>query len=82
VTFLPVNDTGPDSGQAEVEPRTDLKEDNGEPLLHHDVVPEEIDGLMSGLPLMKKRLEPRESRAQAGQRIRRLRWNVLAQRSM
>jgi hypothetical protein len=42
VTFPPVDNLGPDSGQ-EVEPRTYLKEEDGEPLLHHDVVPEEID---------------------------------------
>jgi SAM-dependent methyltransferase len=79
VTFPPVDNIGPDSGQ-EVEPRTYLKEEDGEPLLHHYVISEEIDTLMHGFTLLEKRLEPRESRDQAGQISRRLRWNVLAQR--
>jgi SAM-dependent methyltransferase len=80
VTFPPVDNIGADSGQ-EVEPRTYLKEEDGEPLLHHYVISEEIDALMSGLTLLEKRLEPRESRGQDGQIGRRLRWNVLAQRT-
>jgi SAM-dependent methyltransferase len=79
VTFPPVDNISPDSGQ-EVEPRTYLKEEDGEPLLHHYVIAEEIDTLMHGFTLLEKRLEPRESRDQAGQISRRLRWNVLAQR--
>lgn len=79
VTFPPVDNIAPDSGQ-EIEPRTYLKEEDGEPLLHHYVTSEEIDALMSGFTLLEKRLEPRESRDQAGQITRRLRWNVLAQR--
>jgi tellurite methyltransferase len=79
VTFPPVDNIGPDSGQ-EVEPRTYLKEEDGEPILHHYVVSEEIDELMRGFKVLEKRLEPRESRDQDGQIIRRPRWNVLAQR--
>jgi tellurite methyltransferase len=79
VTFPPVDNIGPDSGQ-EVETRTFLKEEDGEPLLHHYVVSEEIDELMRGFKVLEKRLEPRESRGQDGQIARRLRWNVLAQR--
>jgi hypothetical protein len=41
---------------------------------------EEIDALMHGFTLLEKRLETRESRDQAGQISRQLRWNVLAQR--
>ena len=80
VTFPPVDNISPDSGQ-EVEPRTYLKEEDGEPLLHHYVIAEEIEGLMRGFTLLEKRLEPRESRDQAGEITKRLRWNVLAQRS-
>jgi tellurite methyltransferase len=79
VTFPPVDNIGPDSGQ-EVEPRTYLKEEDGEPILHHYVTAEEIDALMHGFMLLEKRLEPRESRDPAGQISRRLRWNALAQR--
>jgi tellurite methyltransferase len=79
VTFPPVDNIDPDSGR-EIEPRTYLKEEDGEPLLHHYVTSEEIDALMRGFTMLEKRLEPRESRDQAGQIIRRLRWNVLAQR--
>ena len=79
VTFPPVDNISADSGQ-EVEPRTYLKEEDGEPLLHHYVISAEIDELMSGFTMLEKRLEPRESRDQAGQITRRLRWNVLAQR--
>jgi tellurite methyltransferase len=79
VTFPPVDNIGPDSGQ-EVEPRTYLKEEDGEPILHHYVVSDEIDELMRGFKVLEKRLEPRESRDQGGQIIRRPRWNVLAQR--
>jgi tellurite methyltransferase len=79
VTFPPVDNISADSGQ-EVEPRTCLKEEDGEPLLHHYVIPAEVDELMSGFTMLEKRLEPRESRDPAGQITRRLRWNVLAQR--
>jgi hypothetical protein len=79
VTFPPLDNIGPDSGQ-EIEPRTYLKEEDGEPLLHHYVTPEEIDELMEGFTMLEKRLDPRESRDQSGQITRRLRWNVLAQR--
>jgi SAM-dependent methyltransferase len=79
VTFPPVDNISPDSGQ-EIEPRTYLKEEDGEPLLHHYVIAEEIDALMGGFTVLEKRLEPRESRDEAGQISRRLRWNVLAQR--
>jgi SAM-dependent methyltransferase len=79
VTFPPLDNIGADSGQ-EIEPRTYLKEEDGEPLLHHYVTPEEIDELMAGFTTLEKRLDPRESRDQSGQITRRLRWNVLAQR--
>jgi SAM-dependent methyltransferase len=79
VTFPPVDNISADSGQ-EVEPRTYLKEEDGEPLLHHYVISAEIDELMSGFTMLEKRLEPRESRDPAGQITRQLRWNVLAQR--
>jgi SAM-dependent methyltransferase len=79
VTFPPTDNIGPDGGR-EIEPRTYLRDDEGEPLLHHYVVAEEIDALMDGFVLLEKRLEPRQSRDQAGQVSRRLRWNVLAQR--
>jgi SAM-dependent methyltransferase len=79
VTFPPLDNIDPDSGQ-EIEPRTYLKEEDGEPLLHHYVTPEEIDELMAGFTMLEKRLDPRESRDQSGQITRRLRWNVLAQR--
>jgi hypothetical protein len=73
-----VDTIGPDSGQ-EVEPRTYLKEEDGEPLLHHYVTPEEIDELLAGFTLVEKRLDPREVRDQAGNVTRRFRWNVLGQ---
>src|ERR687887_2286606 len=79
VTFPPLDNIDPDSGQ-EIEPRTYLKEEDGEPLLHHYVTPEEIDELMAGFTMLEKRLDPRESRDPSGQITRRLRWNVLAQR--
>jgi SAM-dependent methyltransferase len=79
VTFPPLDNIDPDSGQ-EIEPRTYLKEEDGEPLLHHYVTPEEIDELMEGFTMLEKRLDPRESRDQSGRITRRLRWNVLAQR--
>jgi len=79
VTFPPIENIGPDSGQ-EIEPRTFLNEEDGEPLLHHYVIPEEIDELLAGFAILEKRLEPRESRDAAGQITRRSRWNVLAQR--
>jgi SAM-dependent methyltransferase len=79
VTFPPLDNIGPDSGQ-EIEPHTYLKEEDGELLLHHYVTPEEIDELMAGFTMLEKRLDPRESRDQSGQITRRLRWNVLAQR--
>jgi tellurite methyltransferase len=79
VTFPPVDNISPDNGQ-EIEPRTYMQEEDGEPLLHHYVISEEIDELMSGFTILEKRLDPRESRDQAGQISRRLRWNVLAQR--
>jgi hypothetical protein len=50
-----------------------LKEEDGEPLLHHYVTSEEIDELMRGFTVLEKRLEPRESRDQTGQISRRLR---------
>jgi SAM-dependent methyltransferase len=80
VTFPPVENASGDGGQ-EVEPRTFLKDEDGEPLLHHYVVAEEIDDLMSAFTLLEKRLEPRESRDASGQITSRLRWNVLAQKS-
>jgi SAM-dependent methyltransferase len=79
VTFPPIDNVSPDSGQ-EIEPRTYLKEEDGEPLLHHYVISEEIDALMSSFTVLEKRLEPRESRDEAGKISRRLRWNVLGQR--
>lgn len=79
VTFPPVDNIGPDSGQ-EIEPRTYLTEEDGEPLLHHFVTADEIDDLLAGFTIQEKRLEARESRDQAGQVTRRLRWNVLGQR--
>jgi tellurite methyltransferase len=81
VTFPPVDNIGPDNGQ-EIEPRTYRQEEDGEPLLHHYVISEEIDELMSSFTIIEKRLDPRESRDQAGQISRRLRWNVLAQRAV
>jgi SAM-dependent methyltransferase len=78
VTFPPVDTIGPDSGQ-EVEPRTYLKEEDGEPLLHHYVTAEEIDELLAGFTLVEKRLDPREVRDQAGNVTRRFRWNILGQ---
>ncbi|MBI3327576.1 MAG: class I SAM-dependent methyltransferase [Nitrospinae bacterium] len=80
VTFPPVESIGPDSGR-EIEPRTYLKEEDGEPLLHHYVTAPEIDELLEGFTIVEKRLEPRESRDQAGEVTRRMRWNVLGQRS-
>jgi tellurite methyltransferase len=79
VTFPPLENIDPDSGQ-EIEPRTYLKAEDGEPLLHHYVTPEEIDELLTGFTMLEKRLDPRESRDQSGQITRRLRWDVLAQR--
>lgn len=78
VTFPPVDAIGPDSGK-EIEPRTYLKEEDGEPLLHHYVTANEIDELMVGFTLVEKRLDPRETRDQAGNVTRRFRWNVLGQ---
>jgi tellurite methyltransferase len=79
VTFPPADNISPDSGQ-EIEPRTYRKEEDGEPILHHYVVSEEIDELMHGFAMLEKRLEPRESRDASGRMVRTLRWNVLAQR--
>jgi SAM-dependent methyltransferase len=79
VTFPPVDNISPDGGQ-EIEPRTYLKEEDGEPLLHHYVTAEEIGALMHDFALLEKRLEPHQSRDQSGQISQRLRWNVLAQR--
>jgi tellurite methyltransferase len=79
VTFPPADNISPDSGQ-EIEPRTYRKEEDGEPILHHYVVSEEIDELMHGFAMLEKRLEPRASRDASGQMVRTLRWNVLAQR--
>jgi tellurite methyltransferase len=79
VTFPPADNISPDSGQ-EIEPRTYVKEEDGEPILHHYVVSEEIDELMHGFAMLEKRLEPRASRDASGQMVRTLRWNVLAQR--
>jgi len=79
VTFPPVENIVPESGR-EIEPRTYLQEEDGEPLLHHYVIPEEIDALLAGFTILEKRLEPRESRDASGQVTRRSRWNVLGQR--
>jgi len=79
VTFPPVDNIGPESGK-EIEPRTYLTEEDGEPLLHHYVTADEIDELMGGFTLVEKRLDPRETRDQAGNVTRRFRWNVLGQR--
>ena len=79
VTFAPVENITPESGR-EIEPRTYLQEEDGEPLLHHYVLPEEIDGLLAGFTMLEKRLEPRVSRDASGHVTRRLRWNVLGQR--
>jgi SAM-dependent methyltransferase len=79
VTFPPADNIRADSGQ-EIEPRTYLKEEDGEPLLHHFVILEEIDELMPGFIMLEKRLEPRESRDESGQIVKALRWNILAQR--
>jgi SAM-dependent methyltransferase len=79
VTFPPADNIPADSGQ-EIEPRTYLKEEDGEPLLHHYVSSEEIDALMHGFEMREKRLQPRQSRDPAGQIVSTLRWNVLAQR--
>jgi len=79
VTFAPVENITPESGR-EIEPRTYLQEEDGEPLLHHYVLPEEIDGLLAGFTMLEKRLEPRESRDAAGHVTQRWRWNVLGQR--
>ena len=79
VTFPPADNISPDSGQ-EIEPRTYLKEEDSEAVLHHYVSSEEIDALMHDFTMLEKRLEPRESRDAAGQLVKALRWNVLAQR--
>jgi hypothetical protein len=79
VTFPPVENIAPESGR-EIEPRTYLQEEDGEPLLHHYVIPEEIDELLAGFTMLEKRLEPRETRDASGQGTRRLRWNVLGQK--
>jgi SAM-dependent methyltransferase len=79
VTFPPADNIPADSGQ-EIEPRTYLKEEEGEPLLHHYVSAEEIDKLMHGFVMREKRLQPRQSRDPSGQVVSTLRWNVLAQR--
>jgi tellurite methyltransferase len=78
VTFPPADNIPADSGQ-EIEPRTYLKEEEGEPLLHHYVSSEEIDDLMHGFTMREKRLQPRQSRDPSGQVVSTLRWNVLAQ---
>jgi SAM-dependent methyltransferase len=79
VTFPPAENASADPGR-EIEPRTFLREEEGEPLLHHYVIAPEIDDLMSAFTLLEKRLEPRESRQESGQITRTLRWNVLAQK--
>jgi len=79
VTFPPVENITPESGR-EIEPRTYWQEEDGEPLLHHYVLPEEIEALLAGFTMLEKRLEPRVSRDAAGHVTRRLRWNVLGQR--
>ena len=79
VTFPLADNIPADSGQ-EIEPRTYLKEEEGEPLLHHYVSSEEIDALMHGFEMREKRLQPRQSRDPSGQVVSTLRWNVLAQR--
>ena len=79
VTFAPVENITPESGR-EIEPRTYRHEEDGEPLLHHYVIPEEIDALLAGFTMLEKRLEPRELRDASGHVTRRLRWNVLGQR--
>src|SRR5262249_8901494 len=48
VTFAPVENITAASGR-EIEPRTYLHEEDGEPLLHHYVLPEEIDTLLEGV---------------------------------
>jgi SAM-dependent methyltransferase len=79
VTFPPIDNAGPESGN-EIEPHTYQREEDGEPLLHHYVSSAEIDTLMQGFTLLEKRLEPRGSCGASEQIIRTLRWNVLAQR--
>jgi tellurite methyltransferase len=79
VTFPPAENADADGGR-EIEPRTLLREDDGEPLLHHYVTAEEIDDLMGDFTLLEKRLAPRESRDASGQITTRLRWNVLGQK--
>jgi tellurite methyltransferase len=79
VTFPPAENIPTDSGQ-EVEPHTYLKEEDGEPLLHHYVSAGEIDALLHGFTLQEKELKPRHSRDPSGQIVSTLRWNVLAQR--
>ncbi len=79
VTFPPADNISSDSGQ-EIESRTYRKEEDGESILHHYVVSEEIDALLPNFSMLEKRLEPRESRDPSGQMVRSLRWNVLAQR--
>jgi tellurite methyltransferase len=79
VTFPPADNIPADSGR-EIEPRTYLKEEEGEPLLHHYVSSDEIDELMHGFTMREKRLQPRQSRDPSGQVVSALRWNVLAQR--
>ena len=79
VTFAPVENITPESGR-EIEPRTYLQEEDGEPLLHHYVIPEEIDTLLAGFTLLEKRLEPRASRDASGHVTQRWRWNVFGQR--
>ena len=79
VTFAPVENITPESGR-EIEPRTYRHEEDGEPLLHHYVIPEEIDTLLAGFTLLEKRLEPRASRDASGHVTQRWRWNVCGQR--
>lgn len=79
VTFPPAENASADSGQ-EIEPRTFSKQEDGEPLLHHYVIAEEIDDMMRDFTLLEKRLEPRESRDASGQITSSMRWNVLAQK--
>ena len=79
VTFAPVENITPESGR-EIEPRTYLQEEDGEPLLHHYVIPEEIDTLLAGFTMQEKRLEPRASRDASGHVTQRWRWNVCGQR--
>ena len=53
MTFPPVENITPESGR-EIEPRTYLQEEDGEPLLHHYVLPEEIEALLTGFTILEQ----------------------------